>query len=251
MIRKLQNGDLKKLPQLFSKIYEDYSLYNVRTPELYQYLLVERPKVGEEHIFVAEQGNEIIGFVAIGIKDVGQTTMISIYEIVADRREILDALLSKVEEIGRERGSALIETIASPDTDLDEYFLDSGFSKTREIVTMGYLVDSRKFLRLFIEKAISRGPFGKNVTVSFRVDEENIRMKLPEGIIDSSEQADIRITVAPSDFQSLLLKRSSFLSLVITRKVAVKPLQKIIAASEVVDYIAEDVKMMTPFTELT
>ena len=132
-----------------------------------------------------------------------------------------------------------------------DFFLDSGFSKAREIVTMGYLVDSRKFLSLFVEKAISRGPFEKNVTVTFCVGEERVRLKLPEGTIDDAEKADIEVVISPSDFQSLLLRRSSFFSLVITRKVTSKPLQKIITAREVVNYIAEDVKMMTPFTELT
>ncbi|MGD2247440.1 MAG: GNAT family N-acetyltransferase [Candidatus Methanofastidiosia archaeon] len=249
-VRQMNPGDRDQLPDVFNTMYADYSLYHVRTPQFYQYLLIQRPGVGEEHIYVAEEGDEVVGYAAVGIQDVEESTRLVLYEMVAFSKGVFNALMSKIEEIGREKKCAYIETTVPPDSDLALYFLGSNFLKAREFATLGKIVDFKKVISLFVERALSISPFEKCITIAFYLGKERVSLELPEGIVGNKEKTDIQICVSPVDFLSLLLKKSSFFSLLVRRRIKITPFRNIISAYKIVTYISCNVEMITPITEL-
>ncbi len=245
-VRTLEEKDLKEIPRVFEEVYRNYSLYTEETYELYRNF-VDKDR---EMIFVVEDKNTLLGYVVMGIRDIGSSVMISVYEMVATDREGYDMLMGKVEEIGREKGAALIDTVAPVKSDVTAYLISTGFQESRTIASMAHLCDKRRVFTLFVEKAVTRKRFGKDVTVLFCTDQERIRVKLPEGEVDSGGKADIKVVLPFKDLLSLLLKRSDCLSLVLKRRMKVKPAYRVLSVCKVVAYLAEDVKMVTPFVEL-
>ncbi len=250
-VRQVKEEDLEKVIDLFNKIYGDRSLYYVRTPQFYDYLLIKRPGVGMENIFVAEEGDDILGFAAMGIKEAGTASIICIYEIMAVTKEVFGTLLSKIEEIGKEKKCAYMELTTSSLSDAASYLEDSGFLKARELAVMGYLTNARNFLSPFVEKALSDGSFKEDVTVRFTIGEETLILKLPEGKLGTNGKCDMEVSMSPADFLSLLLKTVSFFSLLVRGRIRVRPLSKIMSAHRVTSYVAQPLKSIIPSTELT
>lgn len=245
-MRKAEEKYLKEFPLLFDKIYHDYSLYRVEPVELYRHFVDGDTK---EFLFVVEEGDTLLGYTAFGVRTIGSSTMISIYEMVALTKKGYDMLMAKVEEIGMEKEAAVIDTLAPVNSGLASYLIRTGFLKTKSLATMVHLLDTKRILRLFVEHAVSNQLFN-DVTILFCVGKEKIRVKLPEGSIDNDETADVNLVLSANDLLSLLLKKSHCLSLIITGKVTVNPVHKIMSACKVIDYLAEDIKMVIPFTEL-
>ena len=246
MVRKLEERDLKNLSTIFQEIYEDYSMYPVDTSELYRHFLESEDK--KEFIYVLEDNNNLTGYVVLGIRDIGKSTMVEVFDIVATDRRGFHTLMGKVEEIALMRGAALINTSGFPACDAAEYLRNAGFLESRTVATVAYLCYMRKILTLFVEKAGKKKNFQKDVTILFSIGKERLRVKLPEGLVDHGEP-DIEVVVSANDLLSLLLKRCHCLSLILKRKMKVNPSYKILTVCAVVDYLSEDVKMVTPFTE--
>jgi hypothetical protein len=243
MVRKLEERDLQSLPEIFGEIYRDYSLYPVDTSELYRHYLESEDK--RELIYVLED-KDLTGYVVLGIRDSG-STMVEIFEIVATDKMGYSKLMEKVEEVALKKGAALINTSGFPECDAAEYLIDAGFLESMTVAAVAYLCDMRRILTLFVERNGNQG-FQEDVTILFSVGKERIRVKLPEGLVDHGEP-DIEVVIAPNDLLSLLLKRSHCLSQVIKGKMKIKPGYKIMTVCAVIEYLSEDVKMVTPFTE--
>ena len=243
-MRQFQEKDLEKFSHLFNTVYKDYSLYNVRTPAFYQYLLLQRPRVGEENIFVAEEKGNLVGFCAIGIREAGAATMITLYEMVATTEEVIDALMTTVEAAGKKKNAAYIETVAP--LNMSERLKNSGFVKGKEFVTMGFLIQAKEVVTQFVEQAQSHHCFKENIT--FLVGEEMVTVTFPEGIINS-DPAPLTVRVSPPDLLALLFKKSSFWSLLMRKRIIISPFYKVFTVYKIIVHIAQSVPMMTPLTE--
>jgi hypothetical protein len=250
-VRRATEDDVEKFPRLFEKAFGNHSLYHVRTPEFYRYLLVKRPNVGLQNIFVAERDTELVGFAAVGIKNLGTATIISIYEISAGDLEAFHALMSRICQVGREKKCAYLETMAPPHDVLAHQLGEAGFVRSKDMATMGYPISIKRILSLFVERALSRGTFNGNVKVVFDVQEESLSLTLPEGILKNGTEGDLLIQISACELLELLFKRTGILTLVIKRKAAVTPWRRILSAREVIEYLTENVTTMTPYTELT
>jgi hypothetical protein len=250
-VRRATEDDVEKFPRLFEKAYGNHSLYHVRTPEFYRYLLVKRPNVGLENIFVAERDTELVGFAAVGIKNLGTATIISIYEISATDLEAFHALMSRIHQVGREKKCAYLETVAPPHGVLAHQLVEAGFVRSKDMATMGYPISMERILSLFVERALSRGTFNGNVKVVFDVQGESFSLTLPEGTLTNRTKGDLLIQISACRLLELLFKKTGILTLIIKRKAAVTPWRRIFCAREVIEYLAEDVITITPYTELT
>jgi hypothetical protein len=250
-VRQAAYDDVEKFPRLFEKAYGNHSLYHVRTPEFYRYLLVKRPNVGLENIFVAERDTELVGFAAVGIKSLGTATIISIYEISATDLEAFHALVSRIHEVGKEKKCAYLETVAPPHGALAHQLAEAGFTRSKGMATMGYPISMGRILSLFVERALSKGKFNGNVKVVFDVQGESLSLTLPEGTLKNGTKGDFLIQISACRLLELLFKKTGLLTLVIKGKAAVTPWRRILSAREVIEYLAEDVTAITPYTELT
>ncbi|MBU7014121.1 MAG: hypothetical protein HXS52_06800 [Theionarchaea archaeon] len=250
-VRQATNEDVERFHVLFEKAHGNHSLYHVRTPEFYQWLLIKRPYVGLENILVAEREGVLMGFAAIGIKDLGVTTIISIYEMSAVDEESFHALMSEIQQIGREKKCAYLETMAPPQ---DEYSLklrEGGFIRLKDMIAMGYPITVKEILNLFVNRALSKSTFRRIARITFEVQGELFNLTLPEGTLDCASEGDLLIRISACKLLELLFKRTGILALVTKKEVVVKPWRRILFAHEVIEYLAEDVKAFTPYTELT
>jgi hypothetical protein len=246
IVRQLEEKDLEFLPAIFDTAHDEYSMYSIKTPELCKYLLVDRPGIGEENIFVAEEEN-LLGYVAVRMNHIGSSTAITIYEMAALNKKAYDLLMKKVEEIGIEKDAAFIDFQIPQKGDLEAYIKDAGFIASQPVAIMIVLLDTKKILRIFVENAL-KTPFKNDITVLFCVGVERIQLKLPEGSIDSdSGTADIEIEISPHDLLSLFLIKSKCHTLILKRKMKVTPFYKMKSACEVIDYLSEDMKIVTLF----
>lgn len=245
-VRQFQKGDLEKFPLLFNTVYNNYSLYTVRTPAFYQYLLVQRPKVGEKNIFVAEEKGDLVGFCALGVRKAGDATIITLYEMVASTKEVIDALMTTIEAVGKKENAAYIETVAPSDRSF-KHLKDSGFVKGKEFVTMGYLLRAKDIFTLFVEQA--RSHHFKDSAITFLVGEETVTVTFPEGTIHS-DPAPLTVRISPPDFLMLLFKKSSFWSLLLKKRITISPFYKVFTVYNHIMHTAQSVKMMTPLTEM-
>jgi hypothetical protein len=249
IIREVEENDLKYIPAIFYEVYSGYSMHNIQIAELYR-PFAEKDKKEKEYMFVIQEGNVLLGYVAFGIRQIFTFAMVSIYDIVAFNKETYDMLMKKVEEIGYDRGAAFIEIQVPAKVGVAAYVKDVGFFKTRTIAGMTYLLEMREILSIFVENAL-KTPFKNDITVLFCVGVERIQLKLPEGSIDSdSGTADIEIEISPHDLLSLFLIKSKCHTLILKRKMKVTPFYKMKSACEVIDYLSEDMKMMKPFSEV-
>ncbi|MBU7020813.1 MAG: hypothetical protein HXS41_07115 [Theionarchaea archaeon] len=240
-----------KFHLLFKKAYCNYSLYHVRTPEFYQQLLIKRPNVGLKNILVAERDNGLTGFAAFGVKDLGSATIISIYEVSTTDEESFHALMSGIQHIGTEKRCAYLETMAPPQGNLASQLTEEGYSRIKDMITMGYPITVRRILNLFVERALSKGMFRKNVKIAFDVNGEHIVLTLPEGTLENGTEGDLLIQTSACVLLELLFRRAGILISLIKGKVVVRPLRCIVSAREVIEYLAEEVRAITPYTELT
>ncbi|MBU7017485.1 MAG: hypothetical protein HXS44_08250 [Theionarchaea archaeon] len=241
-VRKLEERDLQNLSEVFREIYRDYSLHPVDSSELYKHFL----ETDSYDIYVLEDKDRLRGYVVLGVRDVG-LPMIEIFEIVAIDRIGYNGLMEKVEEIASKKGAALINTSGFPECGVAEYLVDAGFLESRTVAAVAYLCDMQRILTLFVERA-AKQDFHKDVTLLFVVGKERIRVKLPEGLMQIGEP-DIEVVIGPNDLLSLLLKRSHCISLILKGKMKVKPHSRIMTVCAVIDYLSEDMKMVTPFAE--
>lgn len=246
-VRKAQEKDVKEFPLLFSTVYPDYSMYRVESFALYKQFLTGDT---DEYLFVVEEKDTLLGYVTMGVRTIGSAAMISVYEIVAVSKKGYDLLWEKVEEIGMEKDVAAIDTVAPDKSGLAAYLTNAGFLKTKAIATVVQLLDVKKILQLFVENAVSERFFKKDVCVLFCVGKEKVQVKLPEGVVDTGDRADVTVVLSANHLFSLLLKRSPWLSLVLKRRVQITPVHKMMTVCAVIDYLAVDMQMVTLFTEL-
>jgi hypothetical protein len=245
-VRKCKKEDLEEISHIFA-VYNSYSLYHIFTPRVYPHFLTDT--TGKEHIFVAEDNNTIVGYIAAGVRKLGSSSDICVYDIAATTQKGYEALMKRVEELGKEKRVAFIEVLTAAKSEWAEHFLDMGFSEANELATMVYLFNIKKLITLFVENAVSKRKF-KDISVLFVLKNERIRVELPHGTVDTKGKADVEVVVHPHDLISLLLKKVQCISLVIRGKIKVNPFYRVVAVCQVINYLAEDVKMVTPFAEL-
>jgi hypothetical protein len=246
IIREIEENDLEYIPDIFYEVYSGYSMHNIQISELYR-PFAEKDKTKREYMFVVQEKNGLSGYVAFGVRQICSFVMVSIYDIVAFNKEAYDMLMKKVEEIGYDRGAAFIEIQVLAKVGVAAYLKDVGFFKTRIIAGMTYLLEMRELFRIFVENALKM-PFKKDVTVLFCVGEEKIQLKLPDGSIDSDARtADIEIEISPHDLLSLFLKKSKCHTLILKGKMKVNPFHRMKSACKVIDYLSEDMRIVTLF----
>lgn len=246
-IRKAAHEDIKKFPSICDQTYNGYSMYTVRTPHYYD--LIEELNLKKEHVLVAEENGTIVGFALTGIKNIGLYKSMSIYEIAALTKKGYTQLIQKIEEMGNKYEVAFIDTVAPEKSDLAVHLGNSEFLESRPIATMAYVLNIKNILTLFVKNAVKKYRT-KNNTILFCVGEEKIVLKLPEGVLDTDmSEFDFKITISPNDLFLLLLKRKSFFSLILTRKMKVTPVTRVVSAWNIMNYLATHVKMMLPFAD--
>lgn len=249
-VRLLEEKDLNSLSKVFNNVYKDYSMYNVNLCELYRHFADKDHQ--KEYMIVVEDNNTLLGYAAFGIRKVGSSAMVSLYDMVAVSKKTYDMLSKKVEEIGAEKGAAFIETFVPPKSDAAAWITSTGFLEIGAAATMVYVVDMKEIVTAFVENAVLTRDFKKEVTVLFCVGKERITVKLPEGIVygDKKGEPDVKVTISLHDLLSALLKKTSCFSLILKGRMKVNPGLKIVAVCSVVNYLAEDVKMIAPFIDL-
>jgi hypothetical protein len=245
-VRKCKKEDLEEISRIFT-VYTGYSLYHIFTPRVYPHFLTDT--TGKEHIFVAEDNNTIVGYTAAGVRKMGSSSVVCVYDIASTTQKGYQALMKRVEELGKEKRAAFIEVLTPVKSEWATHFLDMGFSEANELATMVYLFKIKRLITLFVENAVSKRKF-KDISVLFVLKDEKIRVELPHGTVDTKGGADVEVVIHPHDLISLLLKKVHCISLVIRGKIKVNPFYRTVAVCQVINYLAEDVKMVTPFAEL-
>lgn len=248
IIRQAQPEDVEEFPSLFYAAFKEYSMYCVRTPDTYSHFL-KTLSVKKEHVLVAEEEGHLSGYIIMGIKYMASVPTLSIYEIAAETRESYDLLMAGAEKIAREKDAAFINTIAPPQSEFSQYLADHGFLESRAIATMIQVYNVDEVLSLFVKRASSTSAAAVAGTILFQVDQESVRVRLPEGIVDTGP-APLQVKISCNDLLSLLFRRVSVYSLVLRGKARVTPLHKIRVVSAVIKYLSQDTAMMIPFLEM-
>ncbi len=235
--RLASDKDFNQFPDVFNHVYHEYSMHVVRTPEQYKHL-VEKLNA---KAYVVED-DVIKGYAIIGIKYMGSAATVSIYEMAAVSKKGYDIIMKKIEDISTQIKAAFIDTVAPAESEIAAYLGSADFLASRPIATMVYY-DGKTVLELAAAKAVS---FAGDVTV-FCVDDETVRVN-GDGTCD--RPADVTVVISSQDLLSLLLNRTTVFSLVIKGKMRVIPWYKVLSVCTIVKYLAEDVKMMTPYAEM-
>jgi hypothetical protein len=248
IVRQAQPGDIREFPSLFYRAYSEYSMYCVRTPDTYSHFM-RKLTIEKECVLVAEEEGHLHGYVIMGVKYMASVPTLSIYEIAAETRESYDLLMSRAEEIAQERDAAFIDTIAPPPGEFSQYLVDHGFLESRAIATLIQVYTVSEVLSLFVKRAGSTSVAAVTGTILFQVDQESVRVRLPEGIVDTGP-APLQVRISCNDLLSLLFRRVSTHSLVLRGKMRVTPLHKVRVVSAIIEYLSQDAALMIPFLEM-
>lgn len=246
--RLVSDKDFHQLPDVFNRVYGEYSMYMVRTPEQYKHF-VEKLNA-RAYTFVVEDNNTIVGYAIAGVKYMGSAATVSMYEMAAVSKKGYDMLMRKIEDISTQKEAAFIDAVAPAESEIAAYLVSAHFLESRPIATMVYVPDVRTVLELCVAKAVKTCTHGKDITVLFCVGDENIRVNLCEGIICGDEPADVTVVLSSQDLLSLLLNRTTVFSLVMKGKMRITPCYKVLSVCYIVQCLAGDVTMITPYTEL-
>ena len=231
-VRPVGEKDFEQFPGIFNQVYRAYSLYAVRTPQQYKQI-VERLHA-KEYTFVVED-ETITGYVIAGIKYMGSIPTVSLYEVVALSKEGYDLLINHVVAIGTQVGAAFIDAVASGE---QTAYLRAHFLESRPLAAMVYAPAVHVLFEH--EKAVHGGR-----TVLFCVGHEKIWV---HG--DSAGEPDVTVVISFQNLFSLLLRRTSVFSLVIKGKIQIKPWYNLFFVRTIVNSLAKDIKMVSPYTEM-
>jgi hypothetical protein len=248
IIRQAQPEDVKEFPSLFHAAFKGYSMYCVRTLQTYSHFL-KMLNVEKEHVLVTEEEGHLSGYVIMEVKYMASVPTLSIYEIAAETGESYDLLIARAEEIAQEKGAAFIGMVVPPKGEFSQYLADHGFLESRAIATMIQVYKVDEVLSLFVKRASSTSAVTVAGTILFQVDQESVRVRLPEGIVDTGP-APLQVKISRNELLSLLFRRVSVYSLVLRGKVRVTPLHKVRVVSAVIKYLSQDAAMMIPFLEM-
>jgi predicted acetyltransferase len=248
IVRQAQPEDIREFPSLFHRAYSEYSMYCVRTPDTYSHFM-KKLTIEKEHVLVVEEEGHLSGYIIMGIKYMASVPTLSIYEIAAETRESYDLLMARAEEIAQEKDAAFIDTIAPPQSEFSLYLVDHGFLESRAIATLIRVYNVDEVLSLFVKRAGSTNAAAVTGMILFQVDKRCMRVRLPEGIVDTGP-APLRVSISCNDLLSLLFRRVSVYSLVLRGKMRVTPLYEIRVVCAVIEYLSLDAAMMIPFLEM-
>jgi hypothetical protein len=235
-VRQACEKDFEQFPHIFNQVYREYSLYTVRTPQ--QYKQVVEKLHAKEYTFVVED-TTMKGYVIAGVKCIGDIPTVSVYEVVALNKQGYDLLINHVEAIGVQVGAAFIDAVAVPKTETATHLVEAHFLESRPLAAMVFTPAVNPLLEQCTKAVPGR-------TVLFCVGCEKIQVQCG----DSGDGPDITVVISSKDFISLLLGRTSVFSLVIKGKMQITPWYKVLAVRSVVNYVAKDIKMITPYTEM-
>lgn len=210
---------------------------------------MKKLNVEQEHVLVIEEEGHLSGYIILGVKSMASVPTLSIYEIAAQTRDSYDVLMAKAEEIAQEKGAAFLDTIAPPHSEFSQYLAGHGFLESRAIATLILVYNVDEVLSLFVKKACSTKAAPVTGTVLFQVNQKNVRVRLPEGIVDTGP-APLYVKIACGDLLSLLLRKVSVHSLVLRGKMQVTPLRGIRTVRTIVTYLSQDAALMIPYLEM-
>ncbi len=262
-IRKFKSGDIEDLLKIFDTFFDKFAGFVPRTPEIWKYLVLQRPGFSTGDIFVAHQNDRVVGYTVVGFKKMRNAKVATIYELCARNENIITQLLESANTYALENFADYI-LLQPPNTErtMQKCARSVGFSKISEPATkiMVTLINPPKLLEtlaeVFNEKSKTDSGFKELVKndrkLLIKVDSSYITLQIQDRelkVLPTKEMAKVTLEMTSYNFMQLFLGLTSPLKALIRRKLRIKGMFSSLFALKLVKALQPNLDFYFPLTE--
>ena len=263
IVRNFKDEDIEEMVRIFEDYHTKFAGFIPRTPEIWKYLILDRPGLSKDGIFVAQLDEEVVGYTVVGFKKMGGAKVATIYELCAKNMDITSKLLEAANNYAHQYNADYILVQPPPThSTIHKCLRQCGFIKINEPATkiMVTLINPAKLLEKLAEvfnerqkKECSLKKLVKNDRkLLIKVDENHITIHIKEGKIrvrPGKEKANVTLEMTSYNFLRMFLGLTSLFRAYLTRKVKIKGISSNITIFKLIKALQPDYDFYFPLTE--
>ena len=263
IVRNFKDEDIGEIVRIFGDYNVKFAGFIPRTPEVWKYLILDRPGLSKKGIFVAELDEKVVGYVVVGFKKMGGAKVATIYELCAKNMVIASELLNVASNHAQEYNADYV-LVQPPPTHsaIPKCLRRCDFVKINEPATkiMVTLINPAKILEKLVDAFNERKKEDKSLErlvkndkkLLVKVDGNYITIHVKGGKIrvkPGKEEANVTLEMTSYNFLRIFLGLTSPLRAYFTRKVKIKGILPNIAIFRLIKALQPGYDFYFPLTE--
>lgn len=263
VVRNFKDEDIGEMVRIFEDYHTKFAGFIPRTPEIWKYLILDRPGVPKDGIFVAQLGEEVVGYTVVGFKKMGGAKVATIYELCAKSIDITSKLLEVANNYAHEYTADYILAQPPPtQSAIHKCLRQHDFVKIDEPATkiMVTLINPAKILEkladVFNDRKKKDDSLKKlvknNRKLLIKVDENYITIHVQGGEIGvrpGREKANVTLEMTPYNFLRIFLGLTSPFRAYLTRRVKIRGILSNITIFRLIKALQPGYDFYFPLTE--
>lgn len=260
-VRNIEENDVQDIVRIFENHYANSIGYVPRTPELWKYLILDRPGVSKHSVYVAYTDDKIMGYLVVAAKKEADSKVATIYEFCAKNEATAQRLLDSAIDYARAHNvDHMMVQPCSTDSIVNNSLRKSGFIRMLKPTTkvMFTLIDPVKIIETLVEAFKDRNArefrkvVAKRRTVLIKVDDSYLSLCIQNGEIKvkgGSQKANIMLEMTSFSFLGIFLGFTSPLKAYLTGKLKIKGLHSFISIFKLIRLLQPYGTFFFPETE--
>lgn len=263
IVRNFKDEDAEEITKIFENFHVKFAGFIPRTPEIWKYLILDRPGVPKDGIFVAQLDEKVVGYAVVGFKKMQGAKVATIYELCAKNMVIVSKLLKVANNYAHQYNADYI-LVQPPPTHsaIHKCLRQCDFVKINEPATkiMVTLINPAKILEklaeVFDERKKKNDSLKKLVKndgkLLIKVDENYVTIHIQKGKIrvrPGQEKANVTLEMTPYNFLRIFLGLTSFSKAYLTRRVKIKGILSNITIFKLIKALQPGYDFYFPLTE--
>ncbi len=263
VVRNFKDEDVDEIVRIFEDYHMKFAGFIPRTPEVWKYLILDRPGLSKDGIFVAQLDEEVVGYTVVGFKKMGGAKVATIYELCAKNMVITSKLLEVANNYAHEYDADYI-LVQPPPTHsaIQKCLRQCDFVKINEPATkiMVTLINPAKILEKLADVFNERKKKDKSLKklvkndrkLLIKVDENYSTIHVQGGKIrvrSGKEKANVTLEMTPYNFLRIFLGLTSPFRAYLTRKVKIRGILSDITIFRLIKALQPGYDFYFPLTE--
>jgi putative sterol carrier protein len=263
VVRNFKDEDLGEIVNLFEDYHIKLAGFIPRTPETWKYLILDRPGISKDGIFVARLDENLVGYIVVGFKTMQGAKVATIYELCAKNMDIASKLLEVANNYAYEYNADYV-LIQPPPTHnaVHECLRQCDFVKINEPATkiMVTLINPTKILEVLAEIFNERNEKDDRLKKLVRNDrkvlikagENYVTLHVQEGKIrikSGKEKGNMTLEMTPYNFLRIFLGLTSPLKAYLTGKLKIKGMLHNVTIFKLIKALQAHYDFYFPLTE--